>query len=58
MCRFINKKKAVELLQHGLHDFQIRMKQYFDHYLRGAPAPKWLTEGVPYIAKETLKEPK
>ena len=31
---------------------------FFDHYLRGTPAPKWLTDGVPYIAKETLKEPK
>jgi dipeptidyl aminopeptidase/acylaminoacyl peptidase len=28
-------------------DFQIRMKQYFDHYLKGTPAPKWMTDGVP-----------
>ncbi|MCJ7627618.1 MAG: prolyl oligopeptidase family serine peptidase, partial [Longimicrobiales bacterium] len=27
-------------------DFQIRMKQYFDHYLKDAPAPTWMTEGV------------
>lgn len=32
-------------------DFQIRMKQYFDHYLKGAPAPKWMTEGVPFLRK-------
>ncbi|HEX7123945.1 MAG TPA: prolyl oligopeptidase family serine peptidase, partial [Gemmatimonadaceae bacterium] len=32
-------------------DFQIRMKQYFDHYLKGAPAPKWMTEGVPQVRK-------
>jgi dipeptidyl aminopeptidase/acylaminoacyl peptidase len=32
-------------------DFQIRMKQYFDHYLKGAPAPKWLEEGVPHLKK-------
>jgi dipeptidyl aminopeptidase/acylaminoacyl peptidase len=30
-------------------DFQIRMKQFFDHYLKGTPAPAWMTEGVPYL---------
>lgn len=32
-------------------DFQIRMRQYFDHYLKGAPAPKWMIEGVPATRK-------
>ena len=32
-------------------DFQIRMKQWFDHYLMGAPAPKWMTDGVPQTKK-------
>ena len=32
-------------------DFQIRMKQFFDHYLKGTPAPAWMTEGVPAIRK-------
>ena len=32
-------------------DFQIRMRQFFDHYLKGDPAPKWLTDGVPFIEK-------
>ena len=32
-------------------DFQIRMKQWFDHYLKDAPAPKWMTEGVPQTKK-------
>ena len=27
-------------------DFQIRMRQFFDHYLMDAPAPKWMIEGV------------
>lgn len=27
-------------------DWCIRMKQFFDHYLKGAPAPKWMSEGV------------
>nr|WP_275658984.1 prolyl oligopeptidase family serine peptidase [Shewanella sp. Isolate11] len=29
-------------------DYSLRMMQYFDHYLKGAPAPKWLTEGEAY----------
>ncbi|WP_319501428.1 prolyl oligopeptidase family serine peptidase [uncultured Draconibacterium sp.] len=33
------------------HDFQIRMAQFFDHYLKGAPMPKWMDEGIPAINK-------
>ena len=29
-------------------DYSIRMKQYFDHYLKGEPAADWITRGVPY----------
>jgi dipeptidyl aminopeptidase/acylaminoacyl peptidase len=32
-------------------DFQIRMKQFFDHYLMDKPAPKWMTDGVPQVRK-------
>jgi dipeptidyl aminopeptidase/acylaminoacyl peptidase len=32
-------------------DFQVRMRQFFDHYLKGAPAPPWMTEGVPQLRK-------
>ena len=32
-------------------DLSIRMRQFFDHYLLGAPAPQWLTEGIPAIDK-------
>ncbi len=35
-------------------DFQIRMKQYFDHYLKGAPMPRWMAEGVPFLEKERV----
>ena len=33
-------------------DYAIRLQQYFDHYLKGAPAPDWMQKGVPYIDKE------
>ncbi|MDR8522982.1 S9 family peptidase [Shewanella fidelis] len=29
-------------------DYSIRMMEYFDHYLKGKPAPKWLTQGEAY----------
>lgn len=32
-------------------DFTIRMKQFFDHYLKGAPAPEWMVDGIPAIDK-------
>jgi dipeptidyl aminopeptidase/acylaminoacyl peptidase len=32
-------------------DFQTRMKAFFDHYLKGTEAPKWMREGVPQVKK-------
>ena len=36
---------------HNKRDWAIRMQQFFDHYLKGAPAPVWMAEGVPAIEK-------
>jgi dipeptidyl aminopeptidase/acylaminoacyl peptidase len=42
---------------HGLRglanrkDLTTRYFEYFDHFLKGAPAPKWMTDGVPYLSK-------
>ena len=57
-----NGKNAVLLAYtgegHGLRglgnrkDLTIRYFQFFDHYLKGAPAPKWMTDGVPYLQKD------
>ncbi|WP_185962617.1 prolyl oligopeptidase family serine peptidase [Thalassomonas sp. M1454] len=33
-------------------DYTIKMKQYFDHYLKGKPAPTWMVEGEAYQQKE------
>ena len=27
------------------------MQQFFDHYLKDAPAPVWMVEGVPAVMK-------
>ena len=31
----------------NMRDYTVRMKEYFDHYLKGAAAPDWMTKGVP-----------
>jgi dienelactone hydrolase len=61
-------KKPVIMLQyvgenHGLQkpanqkDYTVRMKEFFDHYLMGKPAPSWYTDGVSYLKlKDYLKE--
>ncbi len=62
-----NDKNAILLAYpgegHGLRglanrkDLTVRYFQFFDHYLRGAPAPEWMKSGVPYLAKDTSKDP-
>ena len=32
-------------------DLTLRMHQFFDHYLMGKPAPRWMAEGVPATQK-------
>ncbi|MDD4729339.1 MAG: prolyl oligopeptidase family serine peptidase [Dysgonamonadaceae bacterium] len=32
-------------------DLSIRLQQFFDHYLKGEPAPKWMTRGLSAIQK-------
>lgn len=33
-------------------DYTIRYTQFFDHYLKAAPPPKWMTEGIPARLKK------
>lgn len=32
-------------------DLSVRLQQFFDHYLKGTPAPVWMTKGVPATEK-------
>jgi hypothetical protein len=32
-------------------DIALRMQQFFDTKLKGAPAPDWMVRGIPYLAK-------
>ena len=49
---------------HGLRgmanrkDLTIRFFQFFDHYLKGEPAPKWMKDGVPFLKKDDEPDPK
>jgi dipeptidyl aminopeptidase/acylaminoacyl peptidase len=57
-----NKKPVIFLSypgeDHGLRklenqvDYEIRMGQFFDHYLKGAPSPDWMTSGERFIDKD------
>jgi dienelactone hydrolase len=44
--------------QHGIvqqknrTDYTIRMKQFFDHYLKGAAQPIWMKQGIPAALKD------
>ncbi len=37
-------------------DFSLRMQQYFDHFLKGAAAPDWMTKGISYNDRDEEKE--
>jgi hypothetical protein len=62
-----NGKEAVMLAYpgegHGLRglanrrDLTGRYFEYFDHFLRGGPAPAWMTQGVPYLVKDRPAPP-
>jgi len=45
MLRYQHRSHGVP--EEDLPDFYIRMNQFFDHYLKGAPAPVWMTRGIP-----------
>ncbi len=61
-------QKPVIMLQykgenHGLRvpanmkDYTVRMREFFDYYLKGKPAPKWMIDGVPHLKlKDHLEE--
>ena len=46
---------------HGLRgmanrkDLTVRFFEFFNHYLKGAPAPEWLSKGVPYLEKRGVE---
>lgn len=60
-CRFLGKPMIFLSYPgegHGLRrlgnqiDFQTRMRQFFNHHLKGEPAPDWMINGRTFIEKE------
>ena len=47
---------------HGLRkrqnqkDYSRRMFEFFNHKLKGAPAPEWMQKGIPFLQREKEKE--
>jgi dipeptidyl aminopeptidase/acylaminoacyl peptidase len=47
---------------HGLRkrvnqkDYTVRLQQFFDHQLKGAPMPEWMSKGVSYLDRDKEKE--
>ena len=39
----------------NMKDWSRRMAEFFDHHLRGAPAPQWMAEGVSYVERDKEK---
>jgi dipeptidyl aminopeptidase/acylaminoacyl peptidase len=37
--------------ERNVKDYTIRLTQFFDHYLKDAPPPKWMSEGIPASMK-------
>jgi dipeptidyl aminopeptidase/acylaminoacyl peptidase len=35
----------------NIRDWNIRLQQFFDHYLKGAPPPAWMVHGIPAVEK-------
>ena len=42
--------------RHNQKDYTVRMQQFFDHFLKGAPKPEWMEKGIPFIEREEEKE--
>lgn len=46
-----NGEKHGNRLRKNQKDWTIRMWQYLDYYLKDAPAPKWMADGLPMVEK-------
>jgi dipeptidyl aminopeptidase/acylaminoacyl peptidase len=42
--------------RHNQMDYTVRLQQFFDHFLKGAPKPEWMENGIRYLDREEEKE--
>ena len=52
-CVFLQYRKEPHHLKQYANklDYTLKFKAYLDHYLKGEPAPEWISTGVPYKGK-------
>ncbi|MSR03550.1 MAG: S9 family peptidase [Gemmatimonadetes bacterium] len=51
MLQYVGENHGLQLPKNQ-KDYTVRMQEYFDHYLKGLPAPDWMKEGVPRLKME------
>ena len=51
LLQYNNEEHNLEELRNA-KDLSIRLEQFFNHYLKGAPMPKWMKYGRPAVEKE------
>jgi dipeptidyl aminopeptidase/acylaminoacyl peptidase len=47
-----NRQKANQI------DYHTRIVEWFGHYLKGEPAPDWISNGISFLDQEKLKKGK
>lgn len=47
MLEYEGERHTIEKIENKI-DYTMRMTQFFDHYLKGAPAPLWMIDGMKY----------
>jgi dipeptidyl aminopeptidase/acylaminoacyl peptidase len=48
MLQYVGENHGVSKPQNR-KDYTVRMREFFNHYLKNEPAPGWWTEGVPHL---------
>lgn len=53
MLNYVGDAHSIQRWPNRL-DYDIRLMQFFDHFLKGKPAPVWLQEGIPAVKRERM----
>ena len=51
MLQYVGENHGLQLPKNQ-KDYTVRMQEYFDHYLKGLPAPDWMKDGIPRLKME------
>jgi dipeptidyl aminopeptidase/acylaminoacyl peptidase len=51
LCSYPGEGHHLRKLENQI-DYQTRMEQFIDHYLKDKPAPDWMLHGIPQLEKK------